>query len=375
MKHKHLSKKPWLLRTSFILFVIIFAISLISLEPKKTLAACSAPSFSYGTDTMNVNAPLSGNYTVWVRMEVPSSTSNTILLQINGGTCFNVGGSSSIPSNTWTWVDYQNGNSSSVMQASLAGGNNSLELIGNTSGVSIDNLLLLENSCTPIDTGANCIDTSLSSGSLSSGSSSGANSSSSSNGSSNSDSTIPPILKSQSPSAILASLANSSASSYTPITLNKSVVITPTMVRGYTVKEALYYINNKLVYAAKKYPFAYTLNPNSLLNGKYTVMVVTKYTNGKSNTVVHIINIKHPFWKETGLYLKMDGSSILAVLGIITLTIWQLYSPTLQFIETYINKPSSGSTPPANPIFPSVNPTTYTSNGPLPGSVIKPSNK
>jgi fibronectin type 3 domain-containing protein len=120
-------------------------------------AACSPPATTYGTDTMTVSVPAAATYNVWVRMQAPAATSNSIMLQVDGGTCYNVGGNASMPLNTWTWVNYQNASSTQTMQSSLTAGSHSLELIGTQAGVSVDNILLLNDAtCVPTGTGTNC---------------------------------------------------------------------------------------------------------------------------------------------------------------------------------------------------------------------------
>src|ERR1700722_14337786 len=99
--------------------VLAVAIAIIG-HPHSALAACSPSGTTYGTDTMSVSVPAADTYNIWVRMEVPSTSNNEIMLQMDGGNCYVMGGSSSIPANTWTWVDYQNGTTSSIAQQSLA---------------------------------------------------------------------------------------------------------------------------------------------------------------------------------------------------------------------------------------------------------------
>jgi chitodextrinase len=126
---------------------------------KVAAAACSAPATTYGTDTMTVSAPSTGTYYAWVRMENPSTSANSIMMQIDGDSCFTVGGSSSAAANTWNWIDYDSGSTSDVMSTSLTQGTHSIELIGTEAGVSVDRIEFLSappSSCTPTSTGENC---------------------------------------------------------------------------------------------------------------------------------------------------------------------------------------------------------------------------
>ncbi len=152
-------KTPKLKRHYIISIVVIMLVtSFVILKfPSSARAACSIPTTTYGTDTMTAAVPSTTTYSVWVRMKIPAITSNTIKLQVDGSNCYDVGGNSSMPVNTWTWVNYQNAVTTQTMTASLSSGNHSLELIGTQPGVIIDNILLLaDNSCVPTGTGVNC---------------------------------------------------------------------------------------------------------------------------------------------------------------------------------------------------------------------------
>ncbi|HSX52931.1 MAG TPA: Ig-like domain-containing protein [Patescibacteria group bacterium] len=164
-KANNLSKKPIGFKLSLFLIggiiAIFAAVALVS--TRSASAACAAPSTNYGSATQSVSVPSLGTYHVWSRIMVPSSTSSSYLLEVDGGTCYVVGGGSAIAANTWTWVDYQNGTTSSKVDlANLSAGTHTLKLIGNAAGVKLDRILLLtDNSCSganmPTGTGDNCL--------------------------------------------------------------------------------------------------------------------------------------------------------------------------------------------------------------------------
>jgi hypothetical protein len=138
-----------------LLLVIIATFSLLN---KPALAACAAPTSDYGTDSMTVSAPASGSYVLWTRILVPDTTNNSINAEIDGGTCFNVGGSSSIPSNSWTWVNYQNGVTSTPNTVTLTSGSHTVKLIGTKPGVEVDRIIVTSDTgCVPTGTGDNCV--------------------------------------------------------------------------------------------------------------------------------------------------------------------------------------------------------------------------
>jgi fibronectin type 3 domain-containing protein len=143
---------------SVVSFIAIAGFLLITATSHVNAAACTPPATTYGTDTMTVNVTSATVYNVWVRMQAPAATSDSIMLQVDGSTCYSVGGNASMPLNAWTWVNYQNGSTTSTMQTpSLTAGSHSLELIGTEPGVEIDNVLLLSDaSCVPTGTGTNC---------------------------------------------------------------------------------------------------------------------------------------------------------------------------------------------------------------------------
>lgn len=121
-------------------------------------AACATfPDTTKGTDTQSINVTSAGTYYIWSRLLAPDTTNNSYYLQIDGGCAFDVGDSSTIPANSWTWVNYQNGTSSSPISASLSAGMHQIVMIGNEPGVGIDRLLFLsDQTCVPTGTGSNC---------------------------------------------------------------------------------------------------------------------------------------------------------------------------------------------------------------------------
>ncbi len=128
-------------------------------------AACTAPSTDYGTVTSSatsqISIPATGTYRVWSRIQIPSSAANSYLLEIDGTSCYTVGGNTAMATNTWTWVDYQGGNTASKINATLSAGNHSYKLIGNAEGVLLDRIIFTQdtsgsNCNPPPGTGDNC---------------------------------------------------------------------------------------------------------------------------------------------------------------------------------------------------------------------------
>ncbi len=288
-------------------------ITVIQGDSQAFAAACATPSPSYGTDTLTVNVPASDTYTVWTRILVPTTTNNSVLLQIDSTSCSNVGGSSSIPVNSWSWVNYQNGNAGSVISSTLAAGNHTLTFIGNQAGVGVDLVMLIPgNSCIPSGTGTNCATATQAPTPVTvTPNTSTSNSTSNKSGTTN-NKVLP------APAGTQAITENASVQYDSPTT------ISPTYEAGQTIKEVKYYLNKKVVYIATKYPFTYLLNTNKLLSGKYTLASYTEYISGHSSTASETVIVKHSFIKNIEIFLSKYWIYIVVLLILIGLLIWQI---------------------------------------------------
>jgi chitodextrinase len=139
-----------------IFIAAVLASSFTFFKQNVSAAACTAPSADYGTATIGASVPGSATYRVWTRMYIPNSSDSTYLLEIDGNTCLNVGGSG-VATGSWTWVSHQNGNLASKTDVTLASGNHNLKLIGNKPGVKIDRIVLTSDlACVPTGFGDNC---------------------------------------------------------------------------------------------------------------------------------------------------------------------------------------------------------------------------
>jgi hypothetical protein len=136
---------------------LFVATLLLGIMPPVFAAACGAPPADYGVDTMTVNAPSNGTYILWTRLMVPDTTNNSINAEVDGSSCFNVGGSSAIPANTWTWVNYQNGVTGTANSVTLTAGNHTVKLVGTKPGVLVDRVFITtDTTCTPSGATASC---------------------------------------------------------------------------------------------------------------------------------------------------------------------------------------------------------------------------
>jgi hypothetical protein len=142
----------------FISILLLGAVLFIKTGPTEAQTACQhTPPTGAGTVTLSVTVQ-GGTYRVWSRMLVPDSTNNSFFVKFNNDCPIKVGDSSSIPANTWTWVDYKDGNTGSKIDVTLPAGDHVLTLIGNEDGVGVDKVLMTQNlTCVPTGTsGDNC---------------------------------------------------------------------------------------------------------------------------------------------------------------------------------------------------------------------------
>lgn len=147
-----------------VIFAVAFAFSIAALTGniKTEAAACAVPPADLGSVTITMNVPAAGNYTVWTRMKAPDTTHNSVNLQVDGTTCFNVGGGSFVAT-SWVagsgnWIKYQDGVTSNFTALpNLSAGSHTFKYIGTQAGVEVDRIILsTDASCVPTGTGDNC---------------------------------------------------------------------------------------------------------------------------------------------------------------------------------------------------------------------------
>lgn len=121
-------------------------------------AACAAPTADLGVDTLSFTAPATAEYTIWTRMVAPDAQNNTINLEVDGNTCYNVGGGA-FAASTWAdsgvnWVNYANGTPSTPIRLQLTQGAHTLKYVGTKAGVQIDRIIVTSDpTCIPVAKG------------------------------------------------------------------------------------------------------------------------------------------------------------------------------------------------------------------------------
>lgn len=146
-----LSKK-WM--PSLIAVALVLSATVL-FRTSRASAACQPPSdFGSVTFSNNVSIPATGTYRAWSRIQIPNSTNNNYMLEIDG-TCYTVGANGSLTANTWTWVDYQSGGSK--INVALTQGTHTVKMFGTSDGVLLDRVLFTlvtsGSTCTPAPAG------------------------------------------------------------------------------------------------------------------------------------------------------------------------------------------------------------------------------
>lgn len=135
--------------------VMLFCVMIVA-RPQKAAAAACAPSGDRGAVTYTLTNVTAGTYKVWSRMMSAGGGNDSYFLEIDGNTCYVVGDNTGISSSSWTWVDYQNGNTGTKINHNFSAGNHTIKLIGREDNVKLDRVLFLTGSCTPTGNGDNC---------------------------------------------------------------------------------------------------------------------------------------------------------------------------------------------------------------------------
>jgi Big-like domain-containing protein len=136
--------------------ILTFAFLQVSVLRAQTAACPTLPAHT-GSSTGTVNISEQGTYKVWTRMMVPNTKHNSYWLQIDDACGINVGDSDTIAPDTWTWVAYEDGDSTQTIARDLAQGVHTVKLVGREPNVRIDRLVFAKDlSCVPVDTGTNC---------------------------------------------------------------------------------------------------------------------------------------------------------------------------------------------------------------------------
>lgn len=222
------------------------------LTTRSAVAACAAPSPAYGSATMQLTVPTTGTYRIWSQVNAPDTTNNSVLLEVDGGSCYVVG-DSNLNATTWTWVNHQNGSLSSKISTTLTAGSHTFKVIGREPSVKIGRILVVaDQNCTPIGLGDNCM--------------------------ASADTTKPAVT--------IAEPAEGS-------TASGSVTIKATATDDAAINKVEFSVQNNLVATDTSSPYEYNWNTAALANGTYTIAAKAYDSAGNSSTDTQAIIVKN----------------------------------------------------------------------------------
>lgn len=151
---KHNKKHNTTKKLSIFVMALAALLGSTFVAPAKA-AACQAPGTDYGQATTTVSMPTAATYTLWSRLLPADATNNSYMIEVDGTQCYTV---SSPTPGSWSWINYQDGNTSSPIRLSLSQGAHTLKLIGRQPGVEVDRLVFTSDAtCTPTGLGDNCV--------------------------------------------------------------------------------------------------------------------------------------------------------------------------------------------------------------------------
>lgn len=140
----------------FAALVLLANLAIRTLGAQRASAATPCPAGTGDTATTTVSVASTATYTFWSRIQIPDSSHTGYYLEVDGDCVGAIGGLSTLAPNTWTWVDYLNGTTTSKASRSLSSGSHTVKMIGKDLGVKVDRVLFVTDGCTPSSTGDNC---------------------------------------------------------------------------------------------------------------------------------------------------------------------------------------------------------------------------
>lgn len=141
-----------------IMFVPAFVVSMMAgvFIPSVASAACGGTP-TYGSATLKLSVPSDGSYVLWTHMNAADTTNNSFVLEVDNAICYTFGDAGLTPG-AWTWVNYQNGKTTSKVILNLSAGTHTLRAIGTEPKVKFDRILAVQDqNCTPTGNGDNCM--------------------------------------------------------------------------------------------------------------------------------------------------------------------------------------------------------------------------
>ena len=229
----HFSNLSRLKRTLVLAVAVLFvAAGAAAFVPGRAqAAACTAPSTDYGSATSTVKIDNAATYKIWSRMFAPDTTGNSYLLEVDGNNCYVVG-DNGVTTKFWSWVDWQNGNTSDKIMQNMTVGNHTIKLIGREAGVKLGRVLFVsDTNCVPVDNGSNCT-----------------------------------VAGDTTPPAVTINAPDTNA------TVSGALDITASATDNVGVTKVEFYINGALAATDVSNPYSYNWNTASVANGPVSLM-------------------------------------------------------------------------------------------------------
>jgi hypothetical protein len=314
------ARLPIFRRMTLTTALVVALLSVVFLAPHqpKAAAACAALPTDKGTVTQTITVPASGTYRVWSRVLGPDTANNSFYMQIDSTLCStSIGGSTSIPANTWTWVDYQNGTSTSKVNVTLTAGSHTITMAGQDANVEVDRVILTaDTSCVPTGTGDNCA---------------------------NPPDTTPPTV------AITAPTTGS--------TVSGTVSVTTTAADDVAVTKVELYVDGTLNATDSASPYTFSLNTTSLSVGSHALIAKAYDAAGNVTSSATVSVTKTDTTAPTVSLTAPTAGSTLA--GTIALTATASDNVGVSKVEFYVDGTLKG-TDSASPYSLSLDTTTLT---------------
>lgn len=255
------------MKSRVILVALALIVSVIGITSRQSaFAACPTLPTTNGTVTQTVSIPTDGTYTIWSRINTPDNASNSYYLEIDDTTCGVVVNGKAITLNTWTWVNYKDGNTASKITANLTAGNHTVKMIGKEAGVQLDRVIFTTDAnCTPTGTGENCA---------------------------NPPDTTPPTT------AVTAPTAGA--------TISNNFSVTASAADDVAVTKVEFYIDGVLKNTDTASPYTFVLNTTTLTNGQHSFTTKAYDANNVTTSAAIQANVSNTTIRSEDI--NSDGS-------------------------------------------------------------------
>lgn len=138
------------------LLVLFLSCGVLFLPAKPLAAACSPIANDKGQSSGTVAVATEDQYTLWVRMWAPNSSSDSVFAQVDDQCPVVVNDSQS--GGNFIWVNFSDGKTNQPIRYNLTAGSHAITLAGREVGAGVDKILLASDpTCVPTGLGDNCL--------------------------------------------------------------------------------------------------------------------------------------------------------------------------------------------------------------------------